>query len=202
MLSSLRRSLTILSFHAYNIGHLSSRASQPLFAPCTPAAVMKLLESTGVSLAGANAVVLGRSDIVGNPVSAMLRNKDATVTQCHSRTKNIEAIVSIFKNATYHTTYSIQIKNADIVVAAIGKPEFIKGEWLKQGAVVIDVGINHINGMSKPADTRIQLIVSCKIPLRNPVSAWLAMSRSILPFLLFLVSHLFPVALDHALSLC
>ena len=82
-------------FHAYNIGHLSSRASQPLFSPCTPSAVIRLLESTGVSIAGSTAVVLGRSDIVGNPVASMLRHRDATVTQCHSRTKNIEDIVCI-----------------------------------------------------------------------------------------------------------
>lgn len=80
-------------FHAYNIGHLSSRASTPLFTPCTPAGVIRLLESTGVPIAGASAVVLGRSDIVGSPVAAMLRNRDATVTQCHSRTKNLEGIV-------------------------------------------------------------------------------------------------------------
>ncbi|KAG2113712.1 tetrahydrofolate dehydrogenase/cyclohydrolase, partial [Suillus clintonianus] len=74
-------------FHAYNIGHLSLRAASPLFIPCTPAAVIRLLENTGISIAGANAVVLGRSDIVGNPVAALLRSRDATVTQCHSRTK-------------------------------------------------------------------------------------------------------------------
>ena len=82
-------------FHAYNIGHLSSRASEPLFVPCTPSGIIQLLESTGVPLSGTSAVVLGRSDIVGNPVSSMLRNKDATVTQCHSRTKNLEEIVRI-----------------------------------------------------------------------------------------------------------
>ena len=82
-------------FHAYNIGHLSSRASLPLFSPCTPSAVIRLLESTGVSIEGSTAVVLGRSDIVGNPVASMLRHKDATVTQCHSRTKNLEDIVRI-----------------------------------------------------------------------------------------------------------
>ena len=87
--------LELSSFHAYNIGHLSSRASRPLFAPCTPSAVIKLLEFTGVEIAGANAVVLGRSDIVGNPVSSMLKNKDATVTQCHSKTRNMEQIVRI-----------------------------------------------------------------------------------------------------------
>jgi len=80
-------------FHAYNIGHLSSRASLPLFTPCTPTGVIRLLESTGVQIPGANAVVLGRSDIVGSPVTVILRNKDATVTQCHSKTKNLPEIV-------------------------------------------------------------------------------------------------------------
>ncbi|KAF7338293.1 FTHFS-domain-containing protein [Mycena venus] len=126
-------------FHAYNIGHLSSRASEPLFAPCTPSAVIRLLESTGVSLSGANAVVLGRSDIVGSPVASMLRNRDATVTQCHSRTKNIESI----------------LKNADIVVAAIGKAQLVQGSWLKPGAVVIDVGINYIPDATKKSGQRL-----------------------------------------------
>ena len=85
----------IHSFHAYNIGHLASRASVPLFTPCTPAGVIRLLESTGVPIAGARAVVLGRSDIVGNPVAAMLRNRNATVTQCHSQTNNLQDIVSV-----------------------------------------------------------------------------------------------------------
>ncbi|KAJ3860303.1 formate--tetrahydrofolate ligase-domain-containing protein [Lentinula novae-zelandiae] len=126
-------------FHAYNIGHLSSRASDPLFSPCTPTAVIRLLESTGQSISGANAVVLGRSDIVGSPVASMLRNRDATVTQCHSRTKNIEAIV----------------KNSDIVVSAIGKAELVKGSWIKPGAVVIDVGINYIPDSSKKSGQRL-----------------------------------------------
>ncbi|EGN92434.1 hypothetical protein SERLA73DRAFT_172870 [Serpula lacrymans var. lacrymans S7.3] len=126
-------------FHAYNIGHLSSRASSPLFVPCTPAAVIKLLESTGVPLDGVNAVVLGRSDIVGNPVAALLRSRHATVTQCHSRTKNIEEIV----------------RNADVVVAAIGKAEYIKGSWIKPGAIVIDVGINYIPDATKKSGQRL-----------------------------------------------
>ncbi|KAF8964689.1 FTHFS-domain-containing protein [Flammula alnicola] len=126
-------------FHAYNIGHLSSRASDPLFAPCTPSAVMRLLKSTGVPISGSNTVVLGRSDIVGSPVASMLRSKDATVTQCHSRTKNLSDIV----------------KNSDIVVAAIGKPEFIKGSWIKPGAVVIDVGINYIPDETKKSGQRL-----------------------------------------------
>ncbi|KAJ6502545.1 formate--tetrahydrofolate ligase-domain-containing protein [Mycena sanguinolenta] len=126
-------------FHAYNIGHLSSRASVPLFTPCTPSAVIRLLESTGISLSGANAVVLGRSDIVGSPVASMLRNRDATVTQCHSRTKDIQTI----------------IKNADIIVAAIGKAQFVQGSWIKPGAVVIDVGINYIPDSTKKSGQRL-----------------------------------------------
>src|SRR5258708_1527697 len=138
------------SFHAYNIGHLSSRAASPLFVPCTPAAVIRLLESTGVSIAGSTAVVLGRSDIVGNPVAALLRSRDATVTQCHSRTKNIEQIVSCIScdyqiSQLSHT--HLQVRQADIVVAAIGQSAFVKGSWVKPGAVVIDVGINFIPGM-------------------------------------------------------
>ncbi|KAH7914651.1 formate--tetrahydrofolate ligase-domain-containing protein [Hygrophoropsis aurantiaca] len=126
-------------FHAYNIGHLSSRAASPLFVPCTPAAVIRLLESTGVPIEGANAVVLGRSDIVGNPVSSLLRSRSATVTQCHSRTKGIEEIV----------------KRADIVVAAIGQSEFVKGSWIKPGAVVIDVGINYVPDATKKSGQRL-----------------------------------------------
>ncbi|KAI9509384.1 C-1-tetrahydrofolate synthase [Russula earlei] len=126
-------------FHAYNIGHLSSRASLPLFTPCTPTGVMRLLESTGVPLTGASAVVLGRSDIVGNPVSVMLRNKDATVTQCHSKTRNLPEIV----------------KSADILVSAIGQPEFVHGSWIKPGAVVIDVGTNYIPDATKKSGQRL-----------------------------------------------
>lgn len=100
--------LISVRFHAYNIGHLSSRASSPLFTPCTPAAVIRLLESTAVPISGANAVVVGRSDIVGNPVVALLRNKDATVTQCHSRTQNLEQLVSTsFSVSRYISTHSL-----------------------------------------------------------------------------------------------
>lgn len=126
-------------FHAYNVGHLASKASSPLFAPCTPAGVIKLIETTGVSLSGAHAVVLGRSDIVGTPVTAMLRKRDATVTQCHSRTKNMLEI----------------IKSADVLVCAMGKPEFVQGSWIKPGAVVIDVGTTYIPDSSKKSGQRL-----------------------------------------------
>lgn len=100
---------------------------------------MLLLASTGVSLRGTHAVVLGRSDIVGSPVCSLLRRADATVTQCHSHTADIAAFV----------------KDADIVVAAIGKPGFVKGEWLKKGAIVIDVGTNYIEDSSKKSGVRL-----------------------------------------------
>ena len=126
-------------FGARNIGELSKRGGHPMFTPCTPKGVIVLLEESGVQLKGKNAVVLGRSDIVGSPVSALLRNADATVTVCHSRTRNLEG----------------HIKQADVLVAAIGQPNFVKGEWLKPGAVVIDVGTNFIPDESKKSGQRL-----------------------------------------------
>ena len=126
-------------FGTSNIGELSKRGGHPLFTPCTPKGVMVLLRESGVELKGKNAVVLGRSDIVGSPVSALLKNADATVTVCHSRTQNLE----------HH------IKQADVLVAAIGKPNFVKGDWLKPGAVVIDVGTNYIPDDSKKSGQRL-----------------------------------------------
>ena len=123
-------------FGAGNIGELSKRGGHPMF---TPKGVMVLLEESGVQLKGKIAVVLGRSDIVGSPVSALLRNADATVTVCHSRTQNLEG----------------HIKQADVLVAAIGQPNFVKGEWLKPGAVVIDVGTNYIPDESKKSGQRL-----------------------------------------------
>ncbi|KAL9598861.1 MAG: hypothetical protein Q9219_004200 [cf. Caloplaca sp. 3 TL-2023] len=126
-------------FGARNIGELSKRGGRPLFTPCTPKGVMVLLKESGVELKGKKAVVLGRSDIVGSPVSVLLRNADATVTICHSRTHNLHE----------------ELKAADIVVAAIGKPQFVKGEWLSSGAVVIDVGTNYIPDESKKSGQRL-----------------------------------------------
>ena len=97
-----------------------------MFIPCTPKGILELLKESKVEIAGKNAVVIGRSDIVGTPVASLLRNANATVTVIHSQSQNYQEIV----------------KNADIVVVAIGKPGFVQGEWLKPGAVVIDVGTN------------------------------------------------------------
>ncbi|KPI44442.1 C-1-tetrahydrofolate synthase, mitochondrial [Cyphellophora attinorum] len=126
-------------FGGTNIGELAKRGGKPFFVPCTPQGVMVLLKETGVELKGKNAVVLGRSDIVGSPVSFLLKNADATVTVCHSKTQNIKEIV----------------KGADIVVAAIGQPGFVKGDWLKEGAVVIDVGTNYIPDSTKKSGQRL-----------------------------------------------
>ena len=115
-------------FTSVNLGHLMS--GNTILAPATARAVLHLIESTGTGIEGKNAVVVGRSNIVGKPVALMLLEKNATVTVCHSKTKNIAE----------HT------KKADILVAAAGKPKLITRDMVKQGAVVIDVGINRVNG--------------------------------------------------------
>jgi methylenetetrahydrofolate dehydrogenase (NADP+)/methenyltetrahydrofolate cyclohydrolase/formyltetrahydrofolate synthetase len=126
-------------FGTKNIGELAKRGGKPLFIPCTPQGVMELLKQSGVELSGKEAVVLGRSDIVGSPVSYLLKNADATVTVCHSKTKDLPQV----------------IRKADILVAAIGQPEFVKGDWLKPGAVVIDVGTNYIPDVTKKSGQRL-----------------------------------------------
>ena len=113
-------------FHPINIGRLAQKGREPAFIPCTPAGCMVLLERAGANLSGATAVVLGRSNIVGMPVALLLVKANATVTICHSRTRDLADV----------------IRQADVLVAAIGQPEFVKKEWVKPGAIVIDVGIN------------------------------------------------------------
>jgi methylenetetrahydrofolate dehydrogenase (NADP+)/methenyltetrahydrofolate cyclohydrolase len=113
-------------FHPYNVGRLVT--GKPLFQPCTPYGVMKMLEYSGVKLSGKNVVVVGRSNIVGKPLALMCLAQNATVTICHSRTVDLPD----------------QVRRADVVIAAIGRPEMIKGDWLKEGAVVIDVGVNRV----------------------------------------------------------
>lgn len=111
-------------FHAENAGNLL--LGNPCLAACTPSGIMELIASTGVEIEGKNAVVIGRSNIVGKPIALMLLAKNATVTVCHSRTRNLKDIA----------------KNADILVVAIGKKEFVTGDMIKPGAIVIDVGMN------------------------------------------------------------
>jgi len=111
-------------FHPYNVGRLM--IGKPTLQSCTPYGIMKLIESTGIDLSGKDAVVVGRSNIVGKPMAMMLLQRNATVTVCHSRTKDLAG----------------KVRAADIVIAAVGRAEFVKGDWIKPGAVVIDVGIN------------------------------------------------------------
>lgn len=126
-------------FHPINIGRLAQKGRNPLFIPCTPAGVMVLLEKVMPKLEGVNAVVLGRSNIVGMPVSLLLVRANATVTICHSRTKDLPDV----------------IRQADVLVAAVGRPEMVRGDWVKPGAVVIDVGVNRIADASRPKGTRL-----------------------------------------------
>ena len=113
-------------FHPYNIGHLLQR--DPILRPCTPYGVVKMLESTGINLSGLNATVVGASSIVGRPMALELLLLGCTTTITHSRTVDLEK----------------HVRNADIVVAGVGIPNYVKGEWIKPGAIVIDVGINRL----------------------------------------------------------
>ncbi len=114
-------------FHAMNSGRLMN--GQPSFVPCTPLGVMKLLEAYRIPTRGKHAVIIGRSNIVGKPMAMLLLAADATVTICHSKTANLAEIT----------------RQADILVAAVGKPNFVTGDMIKQGAAVIDVGINRVD---------------------------------------------------------
>ncbi len=121
-------------FHPYNVGLLTLK--MPVLRSCTPKGVMTMLESTGVNLEGLNAVVLGQSNIVGRPMALELLMSRCTVTICHSRTRDLEG----------------HIGNADLLVAAVGRPNFVQGEWIKPGAIVIDVGINRLDDGSLCGD--------------------------------------------------
>lgn len=126
-------------FHPLNIGKLAMKGRDPLFVPCTPKGCLELLHRSGISVKGKKAVVVGRSNIVGLPVSLLLLKEDATVTIVHSRTKEPETI----------------IREADIVIAAAGQAMMVKGSWIKPGAAVIDVGTNAVNDPSKKSGYRL-----------------------------------------------
>ncbi|ODV80096.1 tetrahydrofolate synthase [Suhomyces tanzawaensis NRRL Y-17324] len=128
-------------FGPFNVGELSKKNGEPTFLPCTPKGIMELLARYNVQIDGANAVVLGRSDIVGKPVASLLTKANATVTTLHSKTP--QAQLELF------------LSQADIVVAAIGQPAFVKGEWLKEGSVVIDVGTNFVDDATKKSGSRM-----------------------------------------------
>lgn len=126
-------------FHPLNIGRLAQKGRDPLFVPCTPYGCIYLLKHVGVKLEGCNAVVLGRSNIVGMPAALLLVRENATVTVCHSRSKDLPGIV----------------RQADVLIAAVGRPEMVRGDWVKPGAVVIDVGVNRIDDPTHPKGSRL-----------------------------------------------
>jgi len=113
-------------FHPFNIGRLAQR--MPMLRPCTPAGIVTLLENTGEAIRGKHAVVVGSSNIVGRPMGLELLLKGCTVTTCHRFTEDLEG----------------HVRQGDIVVVAVGRPDIVKGEWIKKGAIVIDVGINRL----------------------------------------------------------
>jgi methylenetetrahydrofolate dehydrogenase (NADP+) / methenyltetrahydrofolate cyclohydrolase len=127
VIERIRPDKDVDGFHPYNFGRLAQK--NPLLRPCTPYGSMKLIESTGITLRGARAVIVGASNIVGRPMALELLLADATITVCNSKTRDLPEIVG----------------QADIVVAGVGRPEFVKGAWIRPGAVVIDVGINRLD---------------------------------------------------------
>jgi len=128
-------------FHFQNIGKLTAGQTDSAFVPCTPAGCMLMIEDQlGQDLSGLNAVIIGRSNIVGKPMASLLLKANATVTITHSHTKDLPSVC----------------RNADILVAAVGRPSMVKGDWIKPGAVVIDVGINRIE-ISENGDTKTEL---------------------------------------------
>jgi 5,10-methylene-tetrahydrofolate dehydrogenase/methenyl tetrahydrofolate cyclohydrolase len=129
ILNSISIEKDVDGFHPINIGRLAQKGREPLFVPCTPDGCIYLIDQTGFQLKGANAVVLGRSNIVGMPVALLLVKRDATVTICHSRSKDLPGIC----------------RSADVLIAAVGRPEMVRADWIKPGAVVIDVGTNRVD---------------------------------------------------------
>jgi methylenetetrahydrofolate dehydrogenase (NADP+)/methenyltetrahydrofolate cyclohydrolase len=128
ILSAISLEKDVDGFHPINIGRLSMKGRKPLFVPCTPSGCIELLVRSGVEIEGQEAVILGRSNIVGLPVSMLLLHRNATITICHSRTQDLPGTC----------------RRADILIAAVGRPKMVKGDWVKPGAAVIDVGINRV----------------------------------------------------------
>lgn len=128
VIETIRPEKDVDGFHPLNVGRLA--AGEPCLVPCTPRGIITLLERSGITIHGKHAVVVGRSNIVGKPAALLLLQQDATVTVCHSRTPDLAAVTS----------------RADLLVVAVGRPQMITGEMVKEGAVVVDVGINRVEG--------------------------------------------------------
>ena len=155
VLSLLNIEKDVDGFSPVNIGRLAQKGRQPLFVPCTPYGCIYLLEQAGVKIEGANAVVLGRSNIVGLPAALLLISRNATVTVCHSRTRDLPGMVY----------------RADILIAAIGKTEMVRGDWIKPGAAVIDVGINSVPDATKKSGYR--LVGDVKFDEASQIAGWI-----------------------------
>lgn len=134
ILESINPEKDVDAFHPINVGKIMTGDYD--FVPCTPAGIMELIKESGISPEGKECVVIGRSNIVGKPMSMLLLHQNGTVTVCHSRTKNLKD----------------KAKNADILVVAVGKPNFVTGDMIKEGAVVIDVGINRLENKKLVGD--------------------------------------------------
>lgn len=139
VLDAVPLSKDVDGFHPLNIGALAMKGREPEFVPCTPCGVIELIDRSGTEIEGASAVVLGRSNIVGMPVALLLIARNATVTVCHSRTKDLAAVT----------------RNADILVAAIGRAHFVTGDMIKPGATIIDVGTNMIDDATRKSGRRL-----------------------------------------------
>jgi 5,10-methylene-tetrahydrofolate dehydrogenase/methenyl tetrahydrofolate cyclohydrolase len=139
VLGAVPLSKDVDGFHPLNIGALAMKGREPDFVPCTPSGVIELLDRTGTPIEGADAVVLGRSNIVGMPVALLLVGRNATVTICHSRTRDLASVT----------------RRADILVAAIGRPRFVRGDMIRPGATVIDVGVNAVDDPRRPGSQRL-----------------------------------------------
>lgn len=139
ILSAINLEKDVDGFHPINIGRLSMKQRDPLFVPCTPKGCIELLDRSGIEIEGKQAVVLGRSNIVGLPVAMLLLHRNATLTICHSRTQDLPGVV----------------RQADILIAAVGRPEIVRGDWLKPGVAIIDVGINAVDDPTRERGYRL-----------------------------------------------
>ena len=152
-----------------NMGKLASRTSEPTFYPCTPLGIIKLCEYYHLSMSRRRVVVVGRSEIVGIPMALMLNRQDATVTLCHSKTVGLSEV----------------LRNAEVVIAAVGKPGVIRGDWIQPGAIVIDVGINRIdNGRGKN-----KLVGDIDPNMVNMASAWTPVPGGVGPMTVAMLVH-------------
>ena len=159
VLAAIRLEKDVDGINPVNLGRLAMKGRQPLFVPCTAAGCLVLLEDAGAVFQGARAVVLGRSNIVGLPAALLLLHRDATVTVCHSRSAGLPALC----------------RTADILIAAVGRPELVKADWVKPGAFVIDVGVNAVAGAERlvgdVAFDEVKAVAGALTPVENGVGA-------------------------------